>query len=231
MDADIHKLFSYFVLQPRNSELHLGFNLETGTGRGGEGSPHRVLRLWRFHNPVLLESCAVQSGICTRCWVPGTLIRADVAAGTESRHGNCVPNLSIPLSLHSLKMLFLSTFTVGAKPETRVQSAAAASTKSYEIRSKIACLPHRHAKQPASQGGRVTQQLFPSISRGSQWPGALRGQGGSVLVKNTQRGAEPVDRAPGELRASILAPVEAVHSFPKPANLLSLAPVGDIYLS
>lgn len=60
---------------------------------------------------------------------------------------------------------------------------------------------------------------------------ALRGQGSSVLVKNTQRGAEPVDRAPGELRASILAPVEAVHSFPKPANLLSLAPVGDIYLS
>lgn len=52
-----------------------------------------------------------------------------------------------------------------------------------------------------------------------------------MLVKNTQRGAEPVDRAPGELQASILAPVEAVHSFPKPANLLSLAPVGDIYLS
>lgn len=45
MDADIHKLFSYFVLQPRNSELHLGFNLETGTGRGGEGPPHRVLAL------------------------------------------------------------------------------------------------------------------------------------------------------------------------------------------
>lgn len=37
MDADIHKLFSYFVLKPRNSVLHLGFNLETGTGRGREG--------------------------------------------------------------------------------------------------------------------------------------------------------------------------------------------------
>jgi hypothetical protein len=74
----------------------------------------------------------------------------------------------IPLFLHSLKTLFLSTFTVGAKPETRVQSAAAASTKSYEIRSKIARLPHRHAKQPASQGERVRQQIFSSISRGFQ---------------------------------------------------------------
>lgn len=134
----------------------------------GKGSPHPALLLGDFAIQFSMRAALFGRVICARCRIPGTLIRADVAAGTESRHGNCVPNLPIPLFLHSLKTLFLSTFTVGAKPETRVQSAAAASTKSYEIRSKIACLPHRHAKQPASQGERVTQQIFSSISRGFQ---------------------------------------------------------------
>lgn len=100
--------------------------------------------------------------------------------------------------LHSLKTLFLSTFTVGAKPETRVQSAAAASTKSYEIRSKIACLPHRHAKQPASQGGRTCLAAdFPQHLKRLPVTCHTQGPGSPVLVRNTQRASEPMDRAPG----------------------------------
>lgn len=70
-----------------------------------------------------------------------------------SRHGNCAPNLSVLLSLHSLTMhISVNILTTGTKLGTCVQSAAAvAITGGYEICSKITCLPHRHAKQPASR--------------------------------------------------------------------------------
>lgn len=53
-----------------------------------------------------------------------------LAVRAMSRHGNCAPNLSILLSLHSLTMcISVNILTPGTELETRVQSAAAAAIK------------------------------------------------------------------------------------------------------
>lgn len=61
--------------------------------------------------------------------IPGTLEQM-LAVRAMSRHGNCAPNLSILLSLHSLIMcISVNILTTGTELETHVQSTAAAARK------------------------------------------------------------------------------------------------------